>query len=49
MQEIAAAVVAQYDSEFNSGKVKELERQIAKLDRDIDKYTEMLLDAPPDL
>ena len=24
MQEIAAAVVAQYDSEFNSGKVKEL-------------------------
>lgn len=46
MQEIAAAVVAQYDSEFNSGKVKELERQIAKLDRDIDKYTEMLLDAP---
>ena len=46
MQEIAAAVVAQYDSEFNSGKVKELERQIFKLDRDIDKYTEMLLDAP---
>ena len=38
--------MAQYDSEFNSGKVKELERQIAKLDRDIDKYTEMLLDAP---
>lgn len=26
--------------------MKELERQIAKLDRDIDKYTEMLLDAP---
>lgn len=46
MQEIATAVVAQYDSEFNSGKVRELERMIAKLNRDIDKYTDMLLDVP---
>lgn len=46
MKQIAAAVVAQYDSEFNTDKIKELERRIAKLEREINKYTEMLLDAP---
>ncbi len=43
---IAAAVVAQYDSEFNDSKIKELERRIAKLNRDIDKFTDALLDVP---
>lgn len=46
MQEIAAAVVAQYDSEFNDGNIKELEKQISRLERDIDKYTESLLVLP---
>lgn len=43
---IASAVVAQYNSEFNDDKIKELERRITKLDRDISKYTEMLLEVP---
>lgn len=46
MQQIASSVVAQYNSEFNDGKIKELEHEIAKLDHDIDKYTDMLLDIP---
>ena len=46
MKTIAKAVVAEYDKEFNNDKVKDLERQIAKLNRDLDKYTEMLLDIP---
>lgn len=46
MQYIASSVVAQYDLEFNDDKIKELERMIAKYDRDIGKYTEMLLEVP---
>lgn len=46
MKEISAAVVQQYDNEFSDRRIDELERRIAKLDRDIDKYTEMLLDVP---
>lgn len=46
MQKIASAVVAQYDSEFNDDKIKALERRIEKIDRDIDKLTDMLLDVP---
>lgn len=46
MKTIAAAVVAEYDKEFNSGAIKELERRIAKLDRDIEKYVDMLLEVP---
>lgn len=46
MQEIAEAVVNQYDNEFSSRKISELERRITKLDRDMDKYTEMLLEVP---
>ena len=46
MQIIAEGVVAEYNKEFNDGKIKELERQIAKLTRDIDKYTESILVLP---
>lgn len=46
MKQIAVAVVAEYDNEFNSAKVRDLEKHIAKLDRDIDKYVDMLLDVP---
>ncbi len=46
LQQIAAAVVEQYDNEFNDRHIKDLERRITKLDRDIQKYTEMLLEAP---
>lgn len=46
MRQIATAVVAQYNNEFNDGKIKELEHAILKLDRDIDKFTDMLLEVP---
>lgn len=46
MKSIAAAVVAEYDKEFSSGAIKDLERRIAKLDRDIEKYVDMLLEVP---
>lgn len=46
IKEIAAAVVAQYDSEFNDGKVKEIEKRIAKLERDINKIVDMLMEVP---
>jgi DNA invertase Pin-like site-specific DNA recombinase len=46
MKQIATAVVSEYDNEFNNQKIKEMEKRIAKLDRDIDKYVEMLLDTP---
>ena len=46
IKDIAKAVVEQYDKEFNTQKLKELEKQIAKLDREINKYLDMLLDVP---
>ncbi len=47
IQTIAESIVAEYEKEFGSDQIKALERQIAKLNRDLDKYTEMLLDMPP--
>ena len=46
MKQIAVAVVAEYDKEFNSAKVRDLEKRIAKLDRDMDKLIDMLMTAP---
>ncbi|WP_052152883.1 recombinase family protein, partial [Dehalobacter sp. UNSWDHB] len=46
IKQIAAAVVKQYDSEFNDGKVKEIQRRIEKLERDIKKIVDMLMDVP---
>jgi site-specific DNA recombinase len=46
MKYIAEAVVAEYDKEFNDTRIKDLERRIAKLDRDIEKYVEMMLHTP---
>jgi len=46
MKYIATAVVAQYDKEFNNKRIKELERYIAKLEREIEKLTEAALDMP---
>lgn len=37
MDIIAAGVVAEYDKEFNNGKISEYERKAAKLERDINK------------
>lgn len=46
IKKIAQAVVEEYNKEFDDSSVRALERRIAKLDRDIDKYTDMLLDIP---
>ena len=43
---IAKAVVEQYDKDFNDDKVRDLERQIDKLERDLTSATDMLFDAP---
>ena len=46
MELIAKSVVAEYENEFNDNKIKQLERQAAKLEQDINKYTESLLELP---
>ena len=45
MEIIAAAVVAEYDKEFNSGRIKELEKRLAKVDRDIKKLFDMIFES----
>ncbi len=46
MDYIAEGVVDAYNQEFDNGKIKELEKRIAKLDRDLNKFIDMLLSAP---
>jgi hypothetical protein len=46
IRQIAAAVVAEYDKEFNNDKIAELERRIAKLERESAKIVDMLLEVP---
>lgn len=46
IKKIAAAVVSQYNDEFNDGKIKEIERRIEKLERDCRKVVDMLIDVP---
>ncbi len=41
---IAAAVVAEYDKEFNGDRIAEMERRIAKLGRESAKIVDMLLE-----
>ena len=44
MEEIAARVVAEYDKEFNNGKIKELEKRVAKIERDIEKTLDTMVE-----
>ncbi|MCI9669842.1 MAG: recombinase family protein, partial [Oscillospiraceae bacterium] len=46
MELIAKSVATEYENEFNDTKIKQLERQVAKLEQDINKYTESLLELP---
>ena len=43
---IAESVVAQYDNEFNDTRIVELEKRIAKIDRDMEKAVDASLEAP---
>lgn len=40
---IATRVVEEYDKEFNSGRIKQIEKQIAKLERDADKTFNLIM------
>ena len=44
MEIIADGVVAEYDKEFNSGRIKEFEKRLAKVERDIKKLFDMMLE-----
>lgn len=46
MDHIAEILIKEYDNEFDNRKLKDLEKRIDKLQRDINKYTDLLLDAP---
>ncbi len=46
MNYIAEGVVNEYNKDFDSSKMKELEKRIAKLDRDLNKFVDLLLSAP---
>lgn len=45
IKEIAARVVEKYDDEFNDGRVKELELRVAKLERDIKKCVDTVIES----
>ena len=46
IEDVAAAVAAEYRKEFSQEQIKELEKAIAQIDRDIEKLVDALVDAP---
>jgi hypothetical protein len=46
MEYIASRVVAAYDDEFSDGRVKELERRIMRLDGEVNKLIDSILEMP---
>lgn len=46
MDRIAAAVVKEYEKEFGSGPVKEKERQIRKIEKELDNLVDAVAEAP---
>jgi DNA invertase Pin-like site-specific DNA recombinase len=46
MRLIAENVIAQYERDFNDDKVKELEKKIVKIEKDINKLTDDFIEAP---
>lgn len=46
IEDIAVAVVASYDNEFNDKHIKELERQVIKLDREVDNLVMAIATGP---
>ena len=46
IENVAKAIVAQYDKEFSGSKIDECEKQIRQLDRELNKLVDALIDAP---
>lgn len=46
IEDVAAGVVASYDNEFNDKHIKELERQVSKLDREVDNLVMAVATGP---
>lgn len=46
MEDIAARVVAEYDNNFNDIRIKDLERQVKKIDVEVAKLVDSILEAP---
>lgn len=46
MDKVAAAVVAEYNKEFGDGPIKEKERQIKKIGKELDNLVDSLAEAP---
>ena len=45
MEIIANGVIAEYEKEFNSGRIKDLEKRLAKIERDIKKLFDMMFES----
>ena len=46
IENVAKAIVAQYDNEFSGSKMDECEKQIRQLDRELNKLVDALIEAP---
>ena len=46
IRQIAKIIVAQYDKAFSGSKISDLEKQIRRLESDLDKLVDSLIDAP---
>ena len=46
MEKVAAAVVREYEKEFGDGPIKEKERQIKKIEKELDNLVDSLAEAP---
>lgn len=46
IENVAKAIVAQYDNEFSGSKIDECEKQIRQLDRELNKLVDALIEAP---
>ena len=46
IEDVAAAVVAEYKKEFSYGRIKELEKALGQLDRELDKLVDAIIVTP---
>lgn len=47
IREIAASIVASYEKEFDTQKIKAMEKTISRIDYELTKLTDALIEAPP--